>query len=151
MSIVCRTSFTGRQSGVAAVEFALVAVMFFTLLFGIMEIGRLIFYWNSAVEATRVGARTAVVCDKDSAAVFTRMKSVLPILASVNDITVTYPVANCSADCELTVAVKLDSVTVATMTNFLPFKSLKLPPMSTTLTVESLRSAIDGASNPVCN
>ena len=47
----------------AAVEFALVAALFFTLLIGIMEMGRVLFYWNSAAEATRLGARLAVVCD----------------------------------------------------------------------------------------
>lgn len=40
------------QRGVAAVEFALVAGIFFSLLIGIMEMGRVLFYWNTATEAT---------------------------------------------------------------------------------------------------
>src|SRR3954452_7753274 len=56
-----------HQAGVAAIEFALVASLFFTVLLGIMEMGRVLFYWNSAAEATRLGARIAVVCDLNDA------------------------------------------------------------------------------------
>jgi len=52
-----------RQRGAAAVEFALVCMVFLTLLIGIMEMGRLLFYWNAAAEATRWGPRRAVGCD----------------------------------------------------------------------------------------
>jgi hypothetical protein len=52
-----------RQRGLAAVEFALIAGMFFTLLIGIMEFSRVLFYWNTAAEVTRLAARSAVVCD----------------------------------------------------------------------------------------
>jgi Flp pilus assembly protein TadG len=57
-----------RQRGAAAVEFALVASLLFTLLFGIMEMGRVLFYWNTATEAPD-WARLAVVCVKDAAAI----------------------------------------------------------------------------------
>ena len=53
-----------HQNGATVIEFALVAVVFFTVLLGIMDFGRLLFTWNSAVEATRLGARVSVVCDK---------------------------------------------------------------------------------------
>ncbi len=42
-----------RQKGVAALEFALIASVFFTLLIGVMEMGRVLFYFNTAAEATR--------------------------------------------------------------------------------------------------
>ena len=51
----------GRQSGAAAVEFALVAMMFFTLLFGIVEMGRFMYLYNTVQEVTRRAAREAVV------------------------------------------------------------------------------------------
>jgi TadE-like protein len=47
--------------GQAMVEFALVAPMFFLLLFGIIEAGRFIFYYESLSGATREGARYAIV------------------------------------------------------------------------------------------
>ena len=62
-----------RQRGVAAVEFALIASIFFMLLIGIMEMGRILFYWNTATEATRLGARLAVVCDIGDNAIKSRM------------------------------------------------------------------------------
>lgn len=141
-----------RQGGMAAVEFALCAVfVFFPLFFGIIEMGRLLFYWNAAVEATRLGARVAVVCDKNSPAIYTKMKTMLPILNSDQDISVTYPAANCTVECQLTVSVKPDAITVTSFTQFVPFSSIKLPPMSTTLTTESLQSSFDGRPNPTCN
>lgn len=50
-----------RQTGAAAVEFALIASIFFLLLLGIIEFGRLFFIWNSVQEVTRRAAREAVV------------------------------------------------------------------------------------------
>lgn len=49
------------QRGVAAVEFAIIATLFFTLLFGIFEFGRLFYVFNSAQEVTRRAAREAAV------------------------------------------------------------------------------------------
>src|SRR5881396_498847 len=51
------------QRGVAAVEFALIAVVFFMVLLGIMEFGRLMYVWNTTQEVTRRAAREAVVRD----------------------------------------------------------------------------------------
>ena len=51
-----------RQHGAALVEFALIALLFFILLLGIIEFGRLWFTYNTLVEATRRGARIAAVC-----------------------------------------------------------------------------------------
>ena len=51
-----------RQKGISTVEFALVGLLFFTLLFGIIEAGRGFFVWNTIEEATRRAARLAAVC-----------------------------------------------------------------------------------------
>lgn len=75
----------GRERGAAIVEFALVAVLFFTLLLGAMDFGRMLFMWNSAAEATRWGARIAVVCDKLTPdQVRGKMKQILPQLSDAN-------------------------------------------------------------------
>jgi Flp pilus assembly protein TadG len=50
-----------RSGGQAMVEFALVAPLFFLLLFGIIEAGRFIFYYETLNNATREGARYAIV------------------------------------------------------------------------------------------
>jgi Flp pilus assembly protein TadG len=50
-----------RRNGQALVEFALVAPIFFLLLFGIIEGGRFILYYQTLNNATREGARYAIV------------------------------------------------------------------------------------------
>jgi Flp pilus assembly protein TadG len=49
------------RSGVAAVEFAFVAPLFFMLVLGIIEIGRAIMVQQVLVNASRVGAREAAL------------------------------------------------------------------------------------------
>lgn len=50
-----------RQRGTAAVEFALIATLFFLLLLGVVELGRLFYVFNTVQEVTRCAARQAVV------------------------------------------------------------------------------------------
>ncbi|MNZ46281.1 TadE-like protein [compost metagenome] len=52
-----------RMRGVYAVEFAIVGLLLFILLFGVLEMGRLLFTVNTLNEAARRGARLAAVCD----------------------------------------------------------------------------------------
>ncbi|MCC6491941.1 MAG: pilus assembly protein [Pirellulales bacterium] len=49
-----------RRPGVAAVEFAIVAPIFFMLVIGIIEIGRAMMVQQVLINASRVGARQAV-------------------------------------------------------------------------------------------
>ena len=58
-----------RQLGVAAVEFALVCLLFFTLLFAILEFGRLLYVFNTMQEVTRHAAREATVSWIDKVAI----------------------------------------------------------------------------------
>src|SRR5262245_24449259 len=48
------------EKGQTLLEFALVTLIFFILLFGIIEFGRALWTWNTIVQATRAGARYAV-------------------------------------------------------------------------------------------
>lgn len=58
-----------NQTGTAAVEFALLAVIFFMFVFGIIEIARLLFVLNTLHEVTRRAATAAVsVYPRDTAA-----------------------------------------------------------------------------------
>lgn len=56
--------FKTRQRGAAAVEFGIIAVLFFTLFFGIIEFGRFFYLYNTVQEVTRCAARQAVVSSK---------------------------------------------------------------------------------------
>lgn len=137
------------QRGVAAVEFALVAIIFFTLLLGIAEFGRWVYTLNAASEATRLGARVAVVCDKDDAEIRSRMQVFLPQAKSEN-IVISYSPADCTVNSCQSVTVSLSGVSIGGLAWFLP-SALPIPPFSHTLPRESMLSAIDGDNNPVCN
>ena len=49
------------QRGAALVEFAFIVILLLTIILGILEAGRALYQWNSAVDATRIGARTAAI------------------------------------------------------------------------------------------
>jgi Flp pilus assembly protein TadG len=137
------------QRGAAAVEFALVAIVFFMLLIGIVEMGRVLFTWNAAAEATRYGARVAVVCGLNDAAILSRMQKIMPALTAAN-VSVGYTPSGCSvANCQQ-VSVSIMNVPVTT---FIPRAAMTLmvPPFATTLPRESMLNAIDGHANPVCS
>lgn len=51
-----------RVSGVYVVEFAILGLLLFVLLFGVLEVGRLLFTVNTLNESVRRGARLAAVC-----------------------------------------------------------------------------------------
>jgi len=140
-------SFFRSQCGAAVVEFALVAAVFFTLLIGIMEMGRILFYWNTAAEVTRLGARMAVVCSKaDADGIKAKMVALFPTL-SVGDIDINYQPAGCTAaNCEWVTASIAPSTPIDTFIPFVPL-SLTMPAFSTTLSRESMDSS---GPNPAC-
>ena len=137
------------QRGVAAVEFAIVSGLLCTLLLGVMEMGRLLLTWNAAVEATRFGARLAVVCDLNGSNIKTRMISRLPALTNAN-ITISYlnppaAVNSCTAATCKAVRVSLTGYTHTTHLAFVPL-TLTLPAFSTTLRKEFMSST----ANEIC-
>ncbi|MDQ0141784.1 TadE/TadG family type IV pilus assembly protein [Cupriavidus necator] len=148
-ALSCRPTGTGsRQHGATIVEFGLIAAVFFTLLLGIAEFSRVLFYWNTAAEVTRLGARMAVVCDAGDAVIKTRMRNLLPLLQNSN-ISLVYSPAGCDSDaataratCQ-SVTVSVTGVTVNTVIPLVPL-SLGMPPFTTTMTRESLRTATGG-------
>ena len=145
-----RCTTLGPQRGAAALEFALVAAVFFTIVLGAMEMSRLLWTWNAAGEATRLGARLAVVCDIDDPSIVTRMQQMLPALQPAN-VTVAYlnpPNApnTCSAATCKSVRVTLAGYTHVPIIPFVAL-SIPIPPFQTTLPKEFMQST----GNPVCN
>ncbi len=145
------------QRGAAAVEFAIVAMLFLTILVGIMEFGRWLFTLNSVAEATRLGARVAVVCDLNDTAIKARMRTIAPNLTDAM-IGVNYQPAGCTVGgatpCNR-VRVGVGSGVGASdyQINLLfPFSfTVTIPSFTTTLPAESLESVNGtGESNPVC-
>ena len=78
-----------RWRGQALPEFAIVAPLFFLLLFGIIEAGRFIYYYEVLSNATREGARYAIVNGAGSAD------------APVPDACPTGPAAGTSTPCDV--------------------------------------------------
>ena len=136
-----------HQRGAALVEFALVTTAgFIVLLLAVFELGRLLFIFNTASEATRLGARLAVVCDANATLITQRMSALLPQL-NANTISIRYDPPSCAAD-STTARASCRSVTVAVKpgtvvsTNIpLPNFSVEIPTFTTTLTREAMDSA----------
>jgi Flp pilus assembly protein TadG len=138
------------QTGAAVIEFALIGLLFFILLFGVIEIGRVMFTWNAAAEATRYGARVAAVCNMNDTAIANRMRRIMPNLANAN-VNVAYLPAGCNKSNCLYVRVSISNLQVTT---HIPVVGgvLDVPAFTTTLPRESLESTnSDGEANPVCS
>jgi hypothetical protein len=146
-------SVTGKQAGATAVEFAIIAAVFFTLLIGIMEMGRMIFYWNTAAELTRMGARMAAVCDPSDPDIAGKIAAFYPLIPA-NKVSVTYTPSGCDVNScdEVTVKV-LPGISIVNAIPFVPpaVRSLTLPEFKTTIPRESMQSTFKGTANPVCS
>jgi Flp pilus assembly protein TadG len=152
-----RTASSASQIGGAMVEFAIVAVVFLSLLLGIMDFGRMLFTWNAAAEATRWGARIAVVCDKLTPdQVRDRMKTILPELTNANIVINYYnPLGTinnaCDEDTCKAVEVSLTGFTFTPISPFMPFGLTTVPDFRTYLPRESMEAVnAAGDQNPVC-
>ena len=55
------SSFNNKQRGATVAEFAIVASVFFMMIFGIIEFGRLLYTHNALTDAARRGARYAAL------------------------------------------------------------------------------------------
>lgn len=150
-----------NQRGAVVVEFALVGSIAMVMMVGIFEFGRLMYTWNSAVEATRRGARLAVVCDLSVAQIKTAMMKMLPVV-NTGDISITYLPSGCTVNnCEtVTVEILPGAQSSLATSYFLPgLKGLlpaiskttwTIPKFSTTLTRESLQNGTGLDANPAC-
>ena len=58
-----------RARGITTVEFAIVSSVLFTILFGVIELGRLMYTFNALAEGTRRAARLATVCPLNDAGI----------------------------------------------------------------------------------
>jgi Flp pilus assembly protein TadG len=140
-----------RQSGATAVEFALVLVIFLTFLLGILDFSRMLFTWNAANEATRAGARYAVVCDdtENSAQVLSKMQALLPQIQSIN---LAWVPTNCNAaTCEgvtLTIT-NLDYQWISPIAGLAKLPAIRMPSFSTYLSREVMGK--DPNSPAICS
>lgn len=141
-----------RQKGSSLVEFVMVAGVFFLLLFGIIEVGRLFFTMNTLNELVRRGARIAIVTDPSkvadiqASAIFASADGNSTVLSnlSTGDVTVAYlddtgsPLSGTPAITDIGyVQVSIESYTHTLLIPFV-YQDLSLPRFVTVLPRESL-------------
>lgn len=139
---------TRHVQGSVTVEFALGLLIFLTFLLSATDLGRMLFTWNAAAEATRAGARYAVVCDDTTkqALVLSHMRALLPQISTV---TVTWSPSGCTpATCEgVTVAVTgLDYQWISPVAGIAARAGVAMPGFSTYLPRERMRQDPNSAA-----
>lgn len=155
-----------RTRGVATVEFALVCVVFLTLLFGALEFARLLYVYNSLQEVTRRAAREMTVrWITDEATVkqlalfgaaalpagreITASSISIEYLAADGSPVTTFPAnpgdnlsacgdATRTASCIFSVRVSINSIQYTPMISLFSFLNLTLPSSSVTMHAESM-------------
>lgn len=140
-----------QQTGATIVEFSLSLLIFLTFLLGITDFSRMLFTWNAANEATRMGARYAVVCDDtaNEAAVLERMQRLLP---QISDIDMAWVPQNCNhATCEgvtLTIT-NLDYQWISPIAGMASMAPIRMPTFSTYLPREVMGQ--DPNTDEICS
>jgi Flp pilus assembly protein TadG len=76
-----------QRRAAAAVEFAVIAPLMMLLTFGLVEIGRIMLVKQTAIHATREGARLAIHPNAKDAEIFARVNQELALLG-ISDATV---------------------------------------------------------------
>jgi Flp pilus assembly protein TadG len=144
---------SARQGGSTVVEFALVLLMFLMLTLGLMDFARLLYTYNAATEATRNGARYAVVCADPGGNYGKLLDKMREMLPSISGYSVTWDPAACTpATCRgVTVTITDFSFKwIAPIPNAVsPTLLLPSSRFSTYLPREILRQ--DLHSNEICN
>jgi len=130
-----------RQRGSTIVEFSFVLIIFLTFLLGVLDFSRLLYTWSVTNEATRAGARYAVVCatPADNSRVLTAMQQRVPQIAAID---VVWEPAGCDAStCEgVNVSVtNLQFKWVSPLPGVLAQKIINLPGFTTYLPREMMR------------
>jgi Flp pilus assembly protein TadG len=100
------------ETGAVAVEFALVAMLLFTLLFGIIQFGLWFWCWQTGAHAAREAARFAAVEPCDDAGIAGKASAALdgaPVTGGAPTVDVTPP-ADMRVGAEITVRVQFTTV-----------------------------------------
>jgi hypothetical protein len=110
-----------KRVGAAAVEFAIIAPLMMLFTFGLIEIGRFMMVKSQAIQATREGARLAVLPTASTTVVNAKVDESLRLL-SINDATIEIiPAALTTAapGSFVTVRVRIDPTSISWLPGFL--------------------------------
>lgn len=106
----------GDLSGQSMVEFALVAMAFFILIFGLIDFGRAVFQYNLLASSAREGARAAIMQSNTDSDVIDKTVAASAGMLSPEDVTIS-GTRTCSA-------VPCPSVTITVEHSFSPVTPL---------------------------
>jgi Flp pilus assembly protein TadG len=141
------------QRGVVAVELGLVMMIFVTLLLAVTGLAQLLWVWNASVQATRLGARLASVCDQNDPIIKQRMREQVEVLRDDNT-HIDYFKPGSSAPCVADDAVNACRMVRVTISGYsyplamgLVSLSVPLPEFRTTQPREVMRSS----GNTICH
>jgi Flp pilus assembly protein TadG len=141
-----------KVQGSAAVEFALVGSVMIVLMLAIAGFAHWIFTMEMVADATRTGARMAVVCDVNDTTIRQTIQNKVPQLQLTNaQVSVQYFPNGCDRTNCQSVTV---SIAGATYTPWFRAgaASFPVPPFTSTLPRESMESVnAAGFANPVCS
>jgi len=140
-----------RAQGSVAVEFALVGTVLISLLLGITAFGHWMYTLEMVADATRSGARIAVLCDLSDTAIRSAIQNRVPQLSLTNaQITLQYLPNGCTKSNCQSVRIGLSGATYSPW--FPAAAAFPIPPFTTSLPRESLESVnAAGETNPSCN
>ena len=140
-----------HEHGATSVEFALVSVLFLSVLTAIVGFGHWMFTLEMVADATRTAARLAVVCNMNSSALKTAIQVRVPQLSlATSQVSVQYYPTGCDKTTCQGVTMSITGVTYAPV---MPFMSggVPIPSFKTSLPRESLETVnAAGEQNPVC-
>jgi Flp pilus assembly protein TadG len=136
------------QRGATAVEFALVFIIFMAFTLVILDLARMLFTWNAANEATRAGARYAVVCDSTGNAglVVAKMQSLLPQITTAS---VAWDPVGCNPTSCVGVRVSVTGLNynfMSPMAGLANLGVIQMPGFATYMTREDMRQDTNSAT-----
>jgi Flp pilus assembly protein TadG len=118
-----KRSRSHQRRGAAVVEFALIAPLMLFFTFGMIEISRMMMVKNAATQATREGARAAVLPYASNQAVLERVQQELGLVSVDSAVIETEPanVATASPGSNILVRVRINPDSVSWVPTFVSF------------------------------
>lgn len=144
--------------GAAAVEFALTASIFLTLLFAVIEFSRLMLLWGTASEATRIAARMGSVCSPGALTEQTVRKRVAALLNASGQVSISgrtdwlslsYLPSGCTESTCTLVTAKITNVSAKLNIPGVP-QTINLPDFSASSPREAMLSTVNTTQNNAC-
>lgn len=139
-----------KQRGASVVEFALVMLVFFTFMLGLLDFSRLLYTWHAAQEAARAGARYAAVCDDTTrlSEVRSLMQRLVPAISAV---AIDWSPPGCSASNCQSLRLRVTGLQfqwIAPIADMQRLSPLALPAITTEVPREAMRQ--DPLSESLC-